>query len=409
MKFTAPPGLARSRMAATPAKHVKQMLVDRETKYAVAGVVPVFVMVMMLAHSASPAPARHEAIPRLGDTVAPASARPVKMVQAAPTVADWGHMPQQPAMLTVTYAKPRSAAPFFYKGTTDDRERAVNCLAAAAWYEAGNDPEGQRSVMQVVLNRVRHPTFPSSVCGVVFEGSERTTGCQFTFTCDGSMQRRFPSAQQWSLAQKLAEKALTGSVDDTVGQATHYHADYVSPWWSGALQQVSQIGAHIFYRWPGGQGHLARNRNAGAEANEAELAQGRPRPETQGEATALLAPQMATLDAAASAPVIPVGVSQAQLIGLDPNSPSSPWAVTALSQCLKKPACTVMGYGQGLELSRNTNLVPAQMERPLFLFVRDRASGMEVILWDCDRTARPSEDQCLPKDRKSLDQLMRNR
>ncbi|WP_242528132.1 cell wall hydrolase [Novosphingobium sp. PY1] len=409
MKFPAPPGFARSRMAATPAKHVKQMLLDRETKYAVAGVVPVFVMVMMLAHSASPAPTRHEAIPRLGDTVPPASVRSAKLVQAALPASHWVGSPQQPAMLTVTYAKPRSAAPFFYKGTTSDRERAVNCLAAAAWYEAGNDPEGQRSVMQVVLNRVRHPTFPSSVCGVVFEGSERTTGCQFTFTCDGSMQRRFPSPRQWTLAQALAEKALTGSVDDTVGQATHYHADYVSPWWSGALQQVSQIGAHIFYRWPGGRGHLARNRNSGGEANEAELAQGRPRPETQGETAALIPPQAAALGAAAVSPVIPVGVSQAHLIGLDPTSPSGPWAVTALTQCLKKPACMVMGYGQGSELSRNTNLIPAQMERPLFLFVRDRASGMEVILWDCDRTARPREDQCLPRDRKALDQLIRNR
>ena len=88
------------------------------------------------------------------------------------------------------------ARPFTFAGSSVDRERAVTCLASAAWYEAGDDAEGERAVVQVVLNRVRHPAFPKTVCGVVFQGSERATGCQFTFTCDGALARQ-PSDAAW--------------------------------------------------------------------------------------------------------------------------------------------------------------------------------------------------------------------
>ena len=299
------------------------------------------------------------------------------------------------------------AAPFLYKGSSDNRDHALDCLAAAAWYEAGNDPAGQRSVIQVVLNRVRHPSFPSTVCGVVFQGSERTTGCQFTFTCDGSMQRRSPSTREWQRARLLSEEALDGDVDVSVGQATHYHADYVSPWWSSALQRVSQIGAHIFYRWPGGRGTLAGSRNVGSEASAFKaMEQARSAPRIANEAEVTLA---APLPVGEVAPAISPNVSKADLIGFDPQSPGGRWAVTALARCTGRTACIVMGYAQGDELARNMNLEPTRMERPLFLFVRDAASGMEIALWDCGRTARSLASQCLPQDREALLHLMRNR
>lgn len=135
-----------------------------------------------------------------------------------------------------------------------DRVRAVNCLTAAIYYEAGHESSGgQRAVAQVVLNRLRHPAYPKTVCGVVFEGSTRSTGCQFTFTCDGSLARA-PTAAGWRRAQGVALAALEGQVDPEVGYATHYHADYVAPYWSPSLQKVATIGAHIFYRRPGGDG-----------------------------------------------------------------------------------------------------------------------------------------------------------
>ncbi len=78
-----------------------------------------------------------------------------------------------------------------------DYQRALECLANAIYYEAATEPlDGQRAVAQVVLNRLRHPAFPNSVCGVVYQGSERATGCQFTFTCDGSLVRP-PIAPYW--------------------------------------------------------------------------------------------------------------------------------------------------------------------------------------------------------------------
>ena len=91
-----------------------------------------------------------------------------------------------------------AADAFLFKGDAQAREQALNCLASAVYYEAGNqDENGERAVAQVVLNRVRHPAFPASICGVVYQGSTRPTGCQFTFTCDGSLQ---PAARRRRLA-----------------------------------------------------------------------------------------------------------------------------------------------------------------------------------------------------------------
>ncbi|HTI66177.1 MAG TPA: cell wall hydrolase [Caulobacteraceae bacterium] len=150
------------------------------------------------------------------------------------------------------------AAPFVLKAANAaERERAVRCLTNAIYYEAALEPlDGRRAVAQVVLNRVRDPNFPKSVCGVVYQGWERLTGCQFSFTCDGALVRS-PIAVLWNDDRKVAEAALNGFVMAKVGTATHYHADYVAPYWAPALVKLSQIGAHIFYRWPGDAGRPA--------------------------------------------------------------------------------------------------------------------------------------------------------
>lgn len=129
--------------------------------------------------------------------------------------------------------------------------RALECLTSAVYYEAASEPEaGQQAVAQVILNRVRHPAFPASVCGVVFQGSTLRTGCQFSFTCDGSLLR-VPSRKEWDRARGVATAALAGAVYAPVGLATHYHADYVVPYWAPSLAKATQVGAHIFYRWAG--------------------------------------------------------------------------------------------------------------------------------------------------------------
>ncbi|WP_395623059.1 cell wall hydrolase [Sphingomonas daechungensis] len=154
---------------------------------------------------------------------------------------------------------PNPAAKAFSLGSADSaaRGRALECLTSAVYYEAGQEsPDGQRAVAQVVLNRVRHPAFPANVCGVVYEGSTRATGCQFTFTCDGSLMRG-PELGAWNRAKAVAEAALNGYVYKPVGNATHYHANYVVPYWAPTLTKNAIVGAHIFYRWAGGWGRPA--------------------------------------------------------------------------------------------------------------------------------------------------------
>jgi hypothetical protein len=93
------------------------------------------------------------------------------------------------------------------------------------------------------------------VCGVVYQRNS-TPVCQFTFVCDGSLSRR-PAAAAWQQAEAIARAALAGHVEKSVGNATHYHADYVAPRWAPMLTKISKLGAHIFYRWPGAWGRTA--------------------------------------------------------------------------------------------------------------------------------------------------------
>jgi spore germination cell wall hydrolase CwlJ-like protein len=149
-----------------------------------------------------------------------------------------------------------AAAPYVFKGrNATDTLRASLCLTAAIYYEAANEPdEGQRAVAQVVLNRVRHPAWPDTVCDVVYQGTERPgTLCQFTFGCDGAMARA-PSLAGWVRARRVAQAALAGYVHAPAGLATHYHTLAVSPSWGKSLTPVGIYGAHIFYRLPGGAG-----------------------------------------------------------------------------------------------------------------------------------------------------------
>lgn len=133
----------------------------------------------------------------------------------------------------------------------DDHVRALDCMSMAIAYEAAGQPvEGQQAVGQVILNRMRVARFPKTVCGVVFQGSERMTGCQFTFTCDGSFRRHLSDTTLFA-ARSIAETVLDGLAPDRVAGATHYHANYVLPYWASSGTQVARIGAHIFYRMPG--------------------------------------------------------------------------------------------------------------------------------------------------------------
>jgi spore germination cell wall hydrolase CwlJ-like protein len=143
-------------------------------------------------------------------------------------------------------ARPWTASPL-------DQARQLDCLTQAVYYEArGETPAGQAAVAQVVLNRVRHPSFPKSICAVVFQGAQSGRGCQFSFACNGAMRaRREPGA--WQRAERIAERALNGYVMSDIGNATHFHVTTVRPGWRNLLR-VGQVGMHVFYRFGGRAG-----------------------------------------------------------------------------------------------------------------------------------------------------------
>jgi spore germination cell wall hydrolase CwlJ-like protein len=190
------------------------------------------------AKAAPSAPGPAEAVP-LPD---PAQLRPVSPTDAVALNA---------AIPLSAAGNPRAASIVFRAATPLDQHRSLQCLAEAIYYEARSESEeGQRAVAQVVLNRVRHPAYPGSVCGVVYQGPMRAGGgCQFTFTCDGSLAAA-PSGFEWLRARRIAAEALAGAVYAPVGHATHYHTHAVLPVWAYRLAKVAVVGSHNFYRMP---------------------------------------------------------------------------------------------------------------------------------------------------------------
>jgi hypothetical protein len=147
-------------------------------------------------------------------------------------------------------------------GLAVHQKSEIDCLAEAVYYEARSEgATGQMAVAEVVLNRVRNPHFPKTVCGVVFQGQYRNTGCQFTFTCDGS-RRQAPRGPAWDRARAVALHVAMGLNKPLTNKATHYHTDYVNPYWSAGLVETAEIGTHIFYRFPKTQQEWSKARIA---------------------------------------------------------------------------------------------------------------------------------------------------
>jgi spore germination cell wall hydrolase CwlJ-like protein len=296
-----------------------------------------------------------------------------------------------------------AASPFRFAGSGADFERARDCLAAAVLYEAGDDDKGQRPVAQVILNRARHPAFPKSVCGVVFQGSERRTGCQFTFTCDGAMTRRY-SDLAWLRAQSVAIDALRGSVDASVGLATHYHTDWVRPYWSDSLEKIAAVDTHLFFRWPGYWGTPAAFRGIvnGAEPSIAKMA-------------ALSNAHTATplFDAAGlpnENPAIgePVVKSEAAavaggnsrdtlLVVLDRKATPASFVTYALRVCGTRDYCKLFGWTNPVLKPGSEAMNDMQRTAMSFSYLRDEAAGFEKAMWNCVEFPRDDVRQCMKR------------
>jgi len=290
-----------------------------------------------------------------------------------------------------------AARPFHLTGAEADQQRAIACLAAAEVYEAGDDAAGEKAVAQVVLNRLRHPAFPKTVCGVVFQGADRTTGCQFTFTCDGALDRWHPTAAAWDRARDIASKALNGAVDKAVGYATHYHTDWVVPYWSASLDKIARVGAHLFFRWSGWWGTPpAFNRHpSDDEPVIALLAALSP-----AHAAAAADPADALpLDAAAIAngglPKPLASGPDTFFVTLDPDWPADSLPALAAASCGERPYCKFMAWRKDTPSAQP--ITPQQIDAMAFSYLRDTPHGYDKALWNCAMFARSDTAQCMKR------------
>lgn len=368
----------------------------------------------------------HPAMSRFGTRPAPHSVEQAGIAATAPPLVQ----PVAIEALPPNAARARNAAmpfadvplqiatPFHFAGTPLDRERAADCLAAADYYEAGTNTTDQLAVAQVVINRLHHPAFPKTLCGVVFQGAERPTGCQFTFTCDGSMVRRVPAAADWIAARVLASSVLNGTVDRRVGMATHYHTDWVVPNWNNEMLKIAQIRTHLFFRWPGawGERRAFHAPPAGPEPAIAALALLSPA-HAAGASDALVAAATGdtpgTLAAAAGKGTnfpTEATADRADAKGLDvrmgdranarfvavvpPSETGAAWALGALALCRGLDTCTVMGWRDPARLPATAAAADPASGNPSFVYVHAK-DAPDRLRWNCTEVKRPDPSQCL--------------
>ncbi len=294
------------------------------------------------------------------------------------------------------------AARFRFSGAPQDQSRAVECLALAAMAEAGPSDPGQRAVIQVVLNRVRHPAFAKSVCGVVFEGSQRATGCQFSFTCDGSLARRYGEGA-WTAARVRAAEMLGGAVYAPVGNATHYHTDWVHPYWSPKLVKLARVETHLFFRWPGFWGTNSAMRVAyrGGEPDPAVLAASgieQHSPASLAEAAALPQLPADTPKVGGGNVMMRLASGKANFIEILPGTGAAGALTMAKLLCNAPGTCQVMGWRDRGAIPSSFPLPPAARTSLTFSYTRD-PSGAEIVLYDCQAFPGLPLEQCIPQAR----------
>ena len=360
----------------------------------------VVAIVTVLYASSHPGAGKHGARPH--PIAPPAAVVPeVAPVELAPvTVADAKAQNAEIPLITKGFV---AARPFIYAGSGDGRARARDCLAAAMLYEAGDDAKGQQAVGQVVINRARHPAFPKSICGVVFQGSERTTGCQFTFTCDGALSRRYSDAA-WARAQANAEMMLSGTTYPKVGLATHYHTDWVRPYWSDSLEKIAIVDTHLFFRWPGfwGTSGAFRGLVSGNDAGIAKMAALSP---AHALAIGTLPPvELAGVDANAAvgeAKLVPGAGEKAGrdtiYVSLDRRATPESFVTTALRLCGEKPYCKFMGWTNPMLKPDSDAMSDMQRSAMTFSYLRDDKAGFEKALWNCSEYKRDDTRQCMKR------------
>ncbi len=291
-----------------------------------------------------------------------------------------------------------AALPFVYRASAEDKARALDCLAAGVLYEAGDDAKGEQAVAQVVLNRLRHPAFPKTVCGVVFEGQERSTGCQFTFSCDGALTKWQPPEAAWARAREIAAMALNGKVFRAVGHATHYHTDWVVPYWQASLDKVARVGSHLFFRWSGWWGTPpAFNRHlVPGEPVIAQLAPFSPAHSAGTNATDQAGAALAEAGVATGAAAPLASDPDMFLVALPAGLTPEGFPAYALTLCGERKHCTVMMWREA-PVPQTVPLTQVQMETMAFSYLRDMGAGLERTLWNCKFYPASPSGRCMKR------------
>lgn len=374
---------------------------DRFPLYAGLMIVAAFLIGMIVSNMQLPRNPRYEVSANIGPlpTVEPLLLKAVDTETAKKT--------NDAVALTTSPVPP--AKGFIFSGTPADYERATDCLAATIFYEAGNETvSGQMAVLQVVLNRLRHPAYPKTVCGVVFQGQERRTGCQFSYACDGSMARR-PSPAAWMRFRGLSQAMLKGLVYPPVGLATHYHTDWVLPAWSAKLDKVRVEGTHLFFRYTGYWGTpaaftgkvsrsepvLAKMASLSpAHSIAATLAQAGVVTEmTPEEAMAAVAP--ADLERVATTLDAPDKGKEVFLIYVDPLLDSAALTRMAENACGGRKTCKVFAWAdQGL-MPRGLPLEPSERQSMAYSYVRTGLSKANTQRWNCELFPTERKSDCI--------------
>lgn len=297
-----------------------------------------------------------------------------------------------------------AAKPFVYAGVGENLVRATDCLATAMLYEAGDDQRGQLAVGQVVINRTRHPAFPNAICSTVFQGSERTTGCQFTFTCDGALARRYSEAA-WARARANAARMLNGTVASEVGLSTHYHTNWVRPYWSDTLEKIAIVDTHLFFRWPGFWGTPAAFRNI-ISTTETPIAKLAPLFPAHRSGDTLIADQTLPVDEDAASAALVTKIIAARkeqgnrdtiLVELNGRSLPEGFLTTALRLCGTREYCKLFGWTNPMLKPETEAMSDMQRAAMSFSYLRDDIAGFEKALWNCAEFKRDDPRLCMKR------------
>ncbi len=212
------------------------------TTIALAAAALAFAGAAQAADGVADAPAGPQLVALIGE--APLQATTVAtVIRLGPVDADWSDL-GAPINLPITLSRSRRRAGFAPPGSRD----SLTCLTQAVYYEARSQTlAGQQGVAQVVMNRAHSATYPSGVCDVVYQRTGRYGTCQFTFACDGSMNRLIEPAA-WDKAHDVATQALGGFVYAPLKDAMHYHASWMTPYWSSSVPRIGQVDGQVFYK-----------------------------------------------------------------------------------------------------------------------------------------------------------------